>query len=157
MKSSTTEVDNNIYTNYQKQFSSLIVKNIDGVGSILFKMKDFYPKKIKKSLMEFSEYVILTCLDAIKISKQNGWEKIRLYLNLNNCSMSNFSLKIFKHINNLTTTAFPESLETCFICSNTQLFKVLWSMVYKFIDKDTLSNFKLVGDFSHLFNNNLYT
>ena len=27
------------------------------------------------------------------------------------------NLKIFKHINNLTTTAFPESLETCFICS----------------------------------------
>jgi len=66
--------------------------------------------------------------------------------------MSNFSLKIFKHINNLTATAFPESLETCFICSTTKLFQILWGMVYKIIDKDTRPKFKLVGDFSHLFN-----
>ena len=148
----STEVDNSKYANYQTKFSSLIAKNIDGVGSILFEMKYFYPKKIKKSYQEFSEYVILTCLDAINISKQNGWEKIRVYLNLNNCSMSNFSLKIFKHINNLTATAFPESLETCFICSTTKLFQILWGMVYKIIDKDTRPKFKLVGDFSHLFN-----
>ena len=147
----STEVNNNKYIDYQRTFSFLYAKNIDGVGSILFSMKDFKPKQVKKSYEEFSEYVVLTCLDALKISKENGWDKFRVYVNLNNCSMENFSLKIFKHINNLTANAFPETLETCFVCSTTKLFKILWGLVYKIIDKDTRPKFKLVDDFSHLF------
>ena len=147
----STEVDNSKYVNYQHTFSFLYAKNIDGVGSILFSMKDFKPKIIKQNYNDFSEYVVLTCLDAIKISKQNGFSQIRAYVNLNNCTMDNFSLKIFKHINNLTANAFPDSLETCFVCSKTKLFKMLWGIVQKIIDKDTRPKFKLVGDFSHLF------
>ena len=147
----STEVDNSKYVNYQHTFSFLYAKNIDGVGSILFSMKDFKPKIIKQNYNDFSEYVVLTCLDAIKISKQNGFSQIRAYVNLNNCTMDNFSLKIFQHINNLTANAFPDSLETCFVCSKTKLFKMLWGIVQKIIDKGTRPKFKLVGDFSHLF------
>ena len=147
----STEVDNSKYVNYQHTFSFLYAKNIDGVGSILFSMKDFKPKTIKKNYNDFSEYVVLTCLNAINISKQNGFSQIRAYVNLNECTMDNFSLKIFKHINNLTANAFPDSLETCFICSKTKLFKMLWGIVHKIIDKDTRPKFKLVSDFSHLF------
>ena len=147
----STEVNNNKYIDYQRSFSFLYAKNIDGVGSILFSMKDFKPKNIKKKYNEFSEYVVLTCVDAIKISKQNGFSKIRVYVNLNNCSMENFSLKIFKHINSLTANAFPDTLDTCFVCSKTKLFKILWGLVQKIIDKDTRPKFKLVDDFSHLY------
>ena len=147
----STEVNNNKYIDYQRSFSFLYAKNIDGVGSILFSMKDFKPKNIKKKYNEFSEYVVLTCVDAIKISKQNGFSKIRAYVNLNNCSMENFSLKIFKHINSLTANAFPDTLDTCFVCSKTKLFKILWGLIQKIIDKDTRPKFKLVDDFSHLY------
>ena len=147
----STEVNTNKYVDYQRSFSFLYAKNIDGVGSILFSMKDFKPKNIKKKYNEFSEYVVLTCVDAIKISKQNGFSKIRVYVNLNNCSMENFSLKIFKHINSLTANAFPDTLDTCFVCSKTKLFKILWGLVQKIVDKDTRPKFKLVDDFSHLY------
>lgn len=143
--------NNSKYIKYQRSYPFLYATNIDGVGSVLFKMTDFHPKKIKQSYDEFTEYVVLTCLNALKISNQNGWGKIRIYVNLNNCSMQNFSLKMFKHFNNLTANSFPDTLETCFICSTTKLFKLLWGLVYKIIDKDTRTKFKLVDDFSHLF------
>ena len=139
------------YLNYRKMFSFLYAANIDGVGSILFSMKDFKPKKIKLKYNEFSEYVVLACLDALTMSKQNGWTKMRVYVNLNNCSMENFSLKMFKHINSLTANAFPETLDVCYVCSTTKLFKVIWEVVSKFIDPDTRPKFQLVDDFSHLF------
>lgn len=145
-------LDDSKYLEYKKLFSSFLYdKDIDGVGSILFCMKDFKPKIIKKNYNEFTQYVLYTCIRALNISKQHGWGTIRAYVNLNNCSMQNFSLKIFKHINNLTSTAFPDTLDTCFICSTTKMFKVLWGLVYKIIDEETREKFKLVGDFSQLF------
>ena len=149
---SSTGLDNSKYEAYHKLFSSfLYVKDIDGVGSIMFYMKHFKPKKVKKQYDEFTQYVIYTCIKALNISKQNGWSTIRAYVNLNHCSLDNFSLKIFKHINGLTSTAFPNTLDTCFICSTTKMFKILWGMVYKIIDAETREKFKLVDDFSFLF------
>lgn len=149
---SSTGLDNSKYESYHKLFSSfLYVKDIDGVGSIMFYMKHFKPKKVKKQYDEFTQYVIYTCIKALNISKQNGWSTIRAYVNLNDCSLDNFSLKIFKHINGLTSTAFPNTLDTCFICSTTKMFKMLWGMVYKIIDAETREKFKLVDDFSFLF------
>ena len=149
---SSTGLDNSKYEAYHKMFSSfLYVKDIDGVGSIMFYMKHFKPKNVKKQYDEFTQYVIYTCIKALNISKQNGWSTIRAYVNLNHCSLDNFSLKIFKHINGLTSTAFPDTLDTCFICSTTKMFKMLWGMVYKIIDAETREKFKLVDDFSFLF------
>jgi hypothetical protein len=149
---STSDLDNNKYNEYCNMFSScLYVKDIDGVGSIMFYMKYFKPKNIKKKYNEFTQYVIYSCIKALNISKNNGWSTIRAYVNLNNCSMDNFSLKIFKHINNLTSTAFPDTLDTCFICSTTKMFKLLWGMVHKIIDAETREKFKLVDDFTFLF------
>ena len=151
---SSTGLDNSKYEAYHKMFSSfLYVKDIDGVGSIMFYMKHFKPKNVKKQYDEFTQYVIYTCIKALNISKQNGWSTIRAYVNLNHCSLDNFSLKIFKHINGLTSTAFPDTLDTCFICSTTKMFKMLWGMVYKIIDAETREKFKLVDDFSFLFEN----
>jgi|TARA_B110000483_G_scaffold239945_1_gene319510 hypothetical protein len=152
--SNINNLDDNKYIEYCKLFSSfLYVKDIDGVGSVMFHMKHFKPKKIKKQYDEFTQYVMYTCLKALNISKQNGWGTIRAYVNLNYCSMDNFSLKIFKHINGLTSTAFPDTLDTCFICSTTKMFKILWGMVFKIIDAETRQKFKLVDDFSFLFDN----
>ena len=150
-----SNLDNPAYAKYKKMFSSfLYYSDFDGVGSILFRMEYFKPKEVKKNYNEFTQYVMYTCLNAINISKKNGWSTIRSYVNLNNCTIDNFSLKIFKHINKLTSTAFPDTLETCFICSSTKLFKVLWGFVYKIIDEETRGKFKLVDDFSHLFEKN---
>lgn len=147
-------LDDTKYKMYCDKFSSfLYVKDIDGVGSIMFHMKHFKPKNVKKQYDEFTQYVIYTCIKALNISKQSGWSTIRAYVNLNHCSMDNFSLKIFKHINSLTSTAFPDTLDTCFICSTTKMFKMLWGMVYKIIDAETREKFKLVDDFSFLFEN----
>jgi len=149
-------LDDTKYKMYYDLFSSfLYVKDIDGVGSIMFHMKQFKPKNVKKQYDEFTQYVIYTCIKALNISKQNGWSTIRAYVNLNHCSMDNFSLKIFKHINGLTSTAFPDTLDTCFICSTTKMFKMLWGMVYKIIDAETREKFKLVDDFSFLFENSI--
>jgi len=149
-------LDDTKYKTYYDLFSSfLYVKDIDGVGSIMFHMKQFKPKNVKKQYDEFTQYVIYTCIKALNISKQNGWSTIRAYVNLNHCSMDNFSLKIFKHINGLTSTAFPDTLDTCFICSTTKMFKMLWGMVYKIIDAETREKFKLVDDFSFLFENSI--
>jgi hypothetical protein len=152
MSHSTTNLDTNTYTTYHKMFSSfLYVKDIQGVGSIMFYMKYFKPKDIKKYYNEFTQYVMFCCIEALNISKKGGWSTIRSYVNLNNCSMNNFSLKIFKHINTLTSTAFPDTLDSCFICSTTKMFKLLWGMVYKIIDSETRDKFKLVDDFTILF------
>ena len=55
----STQVNNNKYIDYQRTFSFLYAKNIDGVGSILFSMKDFKPKQVKTTYSEnSSEYVV---------------------------------------------------------------------------------------------------
>lgn len=151
---SSNVIDDSTYQKYHKMFSSfLYVKDIDGVGSIMFYMKHFHPKTVKKQYNEFTQYVVYNCIRALNISKKNGWSTIRSYVNLNHCSMENFSLKIFKHINNLTSNAFPDTLDTCFICSTTKMFKMLWGIVHKIIDAETREKFKLVDDFSFLFEN----
>ena len=148
---SNSNIDTEKYIKYKHMFSFLYTADIDGVGSILFSMKNFKPKEVKRNYNEFSEYVLMLCLDALNISKKNSWGKMRLYINLNNCSMDNFSLKIFKHINNLTANAFPEKLDSCYVCSTTKLIKVIWGIVGKFIDPVTKPKFQLVNDLSHLF------
>jgi hypothetical protein len=149
--SNNSNMDNEKYIKYRQMFSFLYTADIDGVGSILFCMKNFKPKEVKGKYNEFSEYVLMLCLDALNISKKSGWDKMRLYVNLNNCSMENFSLKLFKHINSLTATAFPDKLDSCYVCSTTKLFKVIWGVVNKFIDPVTREKFQLVNDLSHLF------
>jgi len=67
----STEVNNSKYIEYQRTFSFLYAKNIDGVGSILFSMKDFKPK---------NEIILLHFLNSNDIRKSNQ-EAFEFFLN----------------------------------------------------------------------------
>ena len=140
---STQNITSDKYENYKLLFQNFLkIKDFENYGTIIVNLSQFKPSTEKKRYTQLTEYILYLALQALKISEKYNNHHLKVYVDLTNSSINNFSLKYFKYINQLLAEALPERLLLCTVYSNSKLYALLWSMVKKHIDKDTVRKFK---------------
>lgn len=133
------------FIEYDKMFSNIIkIREIDNYGTIIVNVANFFPKKEKKRYDKIIEYLVYIVINALKISKKNNLETMNVLVNLNGCSMNNYSLKFFRHINDVLEKGFPDTLNNCSFYSNSKIFTIFWAMMSKYIDPVTKQKVSLI-------------
>ena len=136
-------IANDKYENYKLLFQNFLnLKDFENYGTIILDLSQFKPSIEKKRYTQLTEYILYLALQALKISEKYNNHHLKVYVNLTNSSINNFSLKYFKYINQILAQALPERLLLCTVYSNSKLYALLWGMVKKHIDKDTIKKFK---------------
>lgn len=136
---------NDKYENYKLLFQHFLkLKEIQNYGAIIVDLSQFKPSIEKSRYSQLTEYILYLALQALKISEKYNNYHLKVYVNLTNSSINNFSLKYFKYINQILAEALPEKLLLCTVYSNSKLYALLWAMVKKHIDKDTIKKFNFV-------------
>ena len=142
---SSLSIGNDKYENYKLLFQHFLkLKDIEKYGSIIVDLSQFKPSIEKSRYPQLTEYILYLALQALKISEKYNNSYLKVYVNLTNSSIYNFSLKYFKYINQLLAEALPEKLLLCTVYSNSKLYALLWAMVKSHIDKDTIKKFHFV-------------
>lgn len=122
----------------------LINKNIyvvekNDYGHVILIMKKIYPKYFKDEDMKsvLINKIINDVKKSLEISKNCGKSTGYVHLYLTDCTMKNFSFKLFKQINNILNNTFEDTLERLYIYSNSVMFSNVWNMIKNLIDPDT--------------------
>tara|TARA_B100001175_G_C19461060_1_gene616521 strand:+ start:563 stop:970 length:408 start_codon:yes stop_codon:yes gene_type:complete len=114
-----------------------LVKEYNNYGNICFYAKNIDLKKLKNKHNEFVNYVYLTCLEALKISKKHKNTTYTVHVYLENVTMKQFSLSLFKKLNKKLEENTEDVLNVCYIYNATPVTKRIFSIIAPILNDDT--------------------
>ena len=113
------------------------IKEYNNYGNLCFYVQNLDLKLLKNKHSEFVEYIYLSCLECLKVSKQNNHKTYTVHVYLENVSMKHFSLSLFKKLNKKLEENLEEVLNACYIYNTTNITKKIFSIISPFLNKDT--------------------
>ena len=113
------------------------IKEFNNYGNLCFYVQNLNLKSIRNKHREFIEYVYLSCLECLKVSKQNNKKTYTVHVYLENVSMRHFSLNLFKKLNKKLEENLEDVLNACYIYNATNITKKIFSMLSPFLNNDT--------------------
>ena len=130
-------MSNNFTDLYEKYKYICELKEFNSNGHICLYIQNINPKIIKKKYDEIANFILLACKKALEISNKYNKHLFYCHVYLNNATIKNFSLTLFKKINNLINQMKPDVLDTCYIYGNTTLVKNIFNIIKIFINPVT--------------------
>lgn len=114
-------------------------------GNVTINFSRIEPSKVSNNeYVDIGAYIIYKCLSALYISGKYNKKRIIAHGQLKDCSIKHFSLKFYKFVAHILETTFPERLEYWYIYGSSKFFRIIWNMMYKFIDPVTREKFFLM-------------
>ena len=120
------------------------IKEFNNYGNLCFYVQNLNLKLIKNKHKEFIEYVYLSCLECLKVSKQNNKKTYTVHVYLENVSMRHFSLNLFKKLNKKLEENLEDVLNACYIYNATNITKKIFSIISPFLNKYTKNKIIIV-------------
>ena len=114
-----------------------LAKEYNNYGNICFYAKNIDLKKLKNKHNEFVDYVYLTCLEALQISKKNKNTTYTVHVYLENVTMKHFSLSLFKKLNKKLEENTEDVLNVCYLYNATTTTKKIFNIISPFLNSDT--------------------
>ena len=120
------------YTTLKEKYDYVVnIKNINNYGNLCIYAERLNTRLLKGYYQEFVDYVYLSCLECLKISKTY---KVHLYLE--NVTNKNFSFTLFKKLNKKLNT-LEDVLDVCYVYDASTITKNIFKLILPFIDKTT--------------------
>ena len=114
------------------------VKENNQYGNLCFYLQNLDLKLIKNKHQEFINYIYLCCLNCLKISSKYKNTTYTVHIYLENVTMKQFSLSLFKKMNNQLEEKLQEDvLNTCYVYNATNITKKLFYIISPFLNQDT--------------------
>ena len=141
----------NSRTNYlMKKYNHIMKWRDDKVlktGIIDIAVDNVHPSKLNYG--ESAEYVLMTAINALKISQSYGKEDFVVFCDMRQASIKNFSYKFIKYVDAIVMKALPYRLKTAFfILGKSSNYAILYQGFYKIaqriIHPETMEKFKII-------------
>tara|TARA_B100000676_G_C18024261_1_gene814605 strand:+ start:714 stop:1124 length:411 start_codon:yes stop_codon:yes gene_type:complete len=114
------------------------VKENNQYGNLCFYLQNLDLKLIKNKHQEFINYIYLCCLNCLKISSKYKNTTYTVHIYLENVTMKQFSLSLFKKMNKQLEEKLQEDvLNTCYVYNATNITKKLFYIISPFLNQDT--------------------
>jgi hypothetical protein len=121
------------------------ITEANGYGNITVNFSKIEPGTISNvEYIDIAAFIIYKCLSALYISGKYQKKRIIAHGRLNNCTIKHFSLKFYKFIAGILDATFPERLERWYFYGSNKFFRLIWNLLYKFIDPITRAKFFLI-------------
>jgi hypothetical protein len=115
------------------------IKEFNKYGNLCFYLQKLNLKSIKNNYNEFVEYIYLCCIECLKLSKNHNNTTYTVHVYLENVTIKNFSLSLFKKLNTKLENNLQDVLNACYIYNATSTAKKIFNIMLPFINKDTKS------------------
>ena len=120
------------YTTLKEKYDYVVnIKNINNYGNLCIYAERLNTRLLKGYYQEFVDYVYLSCLECLKISKTYA-----VHLYLENVTNKNFSFTLFKKLNKKLNT-LEDVLDVCYVYDASTITKNIFKLILPFIDKTT--------------------
>lgn len=129
----------------EKYKDFLYCEDKNNTGNIIIVGKNIKIKKLKHKIDEILEYITYICFHSLNISSKYKKNTYIIHVYVDGWSIENFSLKIFKYLNDNLKDVFEDVLEVCYIYNKSKIFKFVYNMIYKFIDPETRPKIKYIN------------
>jgi len=131
------------YNHIMKWRNDTILKT----GVIEIVVDEVHPSKLDYG--ESAEYVLMTAINALKISQSYGKEHFIVYCDMRESSIKNFSYKYIKYVDAIVMKALPYRLKSAFfILGKSSNYAMLYQGFYKIaqriIHPETMEKFKII-------------
>ena len=113
------------------------IKEFNNYGNLCVYLQNLNLKSIRNKHIEFIEYVYLSCLECLKVSKQNNKKTYTVHVYLENVTNKHFSISLFKKLNKKLENNLQDVLNACYVYDATSTLKKIFNMILPFINKDT--------------------
>lgn len=120
------------------------LKEYNNSGNLHFYLKNIDLKFLKNKTEEFIEYIYLCCLECLNISKKYKHKTYVVHVYLENFSIKNFSLSLFRKLNAKLETSLEDVLNICYIYNTNEITVKLYKIVSFFINPRTRKKILLV-------------
>ena len=120
------------------------IKEYNNYGNLCVYLQNLNLKLLKNKHCEFIEYIYLSCLECLKVSKKNNQKTYTVHVYLENVTMKHFSLSLFKKLNKKLEENLEEVLNACYIYNATNITKKIFSIISPFLNKDTKNKIIIV-------------
>ena len=111
-----------------------VSENKDKTGlNIVFDMNHFEPHKYKKCYGEIVEYLLYIYVNSMKNMINYSKNLLTMHIHIENCTMRNFSIKLFKYLMNFFGEYIDNTgenvLDYIYIHSKSKFFSFVYNMV----------------------------
>ena len=128
----------NDYELLKEKFGNMIyITEYNNVGKLIINVKHFNIKDFKKKYDIFVDFIYLLCLEALNLSKKNNHNTFTVHINLEQASMRNFSLKLFKKVNAKLTKNLEDVLDIMYIYGSGIFLINIFKIIKSFLDPVT--------------------
>ena len=128
------------YNLLNKEFNH-ICKIIDNnnTGNLCIYIKNIIVSNLKKNKQfdDIVNFIYLSCLKCLEISKKYNKKTYNVHVYLENISRYNFSLSLFKKINLKLSNEFQDVVNIIYLYQANEISITLYNIIKPFIDKDT--------------------
>ena len=137
------------YTILNNRYGNIInIKDYNNFGNLNFIIQNLDVNLLKHEKELFIQYVYLSCLKCLEISKKYNNTTYTVHVYLDNVSKRNFSLNLFKRLNNTLNKCsdLEDALNTCYVYNAGPITLGLFKIIRPFIDPDTRKKILIVNN-----------
>lgn len=128
------------FTVLNNRYSNIVdIKEYNNYGNLYILIQNLDVKLLKHEKEQFIQYVYLSCLKCLEISKKYNNTTYSVHVYLDNVTKKNFSLNLFKRLNTVLNncTDLDDKLNTCYVYNAGSVTIGLFKIIRPFIDPDT--------------------
>ena len=136
------------YNKLKTIFSNfLYVENKNGKGSLTVKGNQINIRYLKNKHPFLLEYAMYCCIDALNISKKHTISTYDIYIFVDGWEIKNFSLKLFKYLNENLSNAFEDCVDNIYIHNKSKVFNTVFKLIKTILDPETSEKMKLIRSY----------
>ena len=107
---------NEYYLKLKKKYNHIVyVNELNNYGNLIIIVKNFDLKYLKSNYLTFVEYIYISCLEALKISKKINKKTFNVHIYLEGANIKHFSIKLSRMINKKLSENLIDVLNKCYI------------------------------------------
>tara|TARA_B110001454_G_C12694100_1_gene423552 strand:- start:11 stop:445 length:435 start_codon:yes stop_codon:yes gene_type:complete len=134
-----------IYHIFKGQFSNMIyIRENNKFGNLVLVVKNFNITTLKNKFDLLVEFIYYSCLEALKISNNYNNKTFTAHIYLEQASMKNFSLKLFKKINKKLAENLKDVLDICYIYGSGAFLLNIFKLLRSLLDRDVRKKIVIV-------------
>ena len=126
------------YLTLKEKYKHIVdIKDYENYGNLCFYLANLNLKLLKNNHTEFIDYIYYSCLECLKISRKYNNNTYTVHVYLENVTMKQFSLSLFKKLNKKLEENLDDVLNACYVYNATNITKKIFTIISPFLNRDT--------------------